>query len=542
MTTTEATTQSTAGDDTGVLDAVILGAGVSGIDQLHKLRERGLNALVVDAAGGVGGTWYWNRYPGARLDSESYSYGYFFSDEILNEWKWSEHFCSQPENEAYFNFTVDKLGLRPYIRLNTLVLSATFDPDQDEWKIVTSDGDILRARLFITGIGILSDPQYPNVPGREDFKGAWAHTARYPAEGIDMKGKRVAVVGTGSSGVQIITAIGPEVGSLTVFQRTANWCTPLNNGPISDEEMEEIRTHYDEIYQSTQNPGGFVHNPIEGSAFDVTPEERLERYEMLYKQRGFAKSIGNYPELLLSKEINAEFSAFLEAKIRARINDQSVADKLIPTDHGYGLKRPPYESGYFEIYNQPNVELVDMREEPMVQITETGIKTTKKDYEFDVIIYATGFDAITGAFNKVDIVGARGETLKEHWANGPLTYVGLASHGFPNLLFVGGPQALGGNNPRAIEKQTDWVADLAVHLKNSGITRIEATESACIEWTDHVNELAAGTLYEEGDSWMYGSNTAGKARAFGLYIGGMMVYADKLSSIAKDGYAGFELS
>ena len=311
------------------------------------------------------------------------------------------------------------------------MLSATFDSDADEWKVVTSAGDVIRARLLVTGIGILSDPQYPNVPGRDEFKGEWYHTARWPAEEVDLTGKRVAVVGTGSSGVQLITAIGDQVRSLTVFQRTANWCRPLNNEPIPPQEMEDIKANYDKVWASTQNPGGFVHNPIEGSAWDYTPDERRERYESLYKQRGFAKSVRNYPELLLSKEINAEFSAFLEEKIRARVKDQTVADKLIPTDHGYGIKRPPYESGYYEIYNQDNVELVDMRETPMVRITESGVRTTEKEYEFDVIIYATGFDAITGAFNKIDIVGSRGATLKEHWANGPITSPGSAVTGSP---------------------------------------------------------------------------------------------------------------
>src|SRR3984957_11160825 len=538
MTVTEETAATAESSKTPVLDALILGAGGSGIDQLYKLRGQGLNAIAVDAASGVGGTWFWNRYPGARLDSESYSYGYFFSKEILDEWNWSEHFCSQPENERYFNFVVDKLGLRPYIRLNTQVLSATFDADAHGWQVLTSAGDIIRYRLLITGIGILSDPQYPNVPGRDDFKGEWHHTARWPAEPVDLKGKRDARVGTGSSGVHIVTALAAEVGTLTVFQRTANWCTPLNNGPISAEEMAGIRANYGKVWESTQNPGGFVHNPVEGSAWDATPEQRQERYEAVYGERRFAKSIRNYPELLVSKEINAEFSAFLEKRIRARVKDQSVADKLIPTDHGYGAKRPPYESGYFEICNQPNVELVDMRETPMVQITERGIRTTEKEYEFDVIIYATGFDAITGAFNKIDIVGSRGETLKEQWMNGPQTYCGLASYGFPNFLMAGGAQALGGNNPRCIEKQTDFITHLAVYMRENSLTRVEATAESCAEWVGHVNELVAGTLYNEGDSWMFGSNTEGKKRAFGLYIGGMMVYGERLASEEDNGYQG----
>ena len=542
MTFTEKASTAVDGRETRVLDALILGAGVSGIEQLYKLRESGFDALAVDAAAGVGGTWFWNRYPGARLDSESYSYGFYFSKELLQEWEWSEHFCGQPENEKYFNFVVDKLKLRPHIRLSTQVLSATFDSDADEWTVVTSAGDVIRARLLVTGIGILSDPQYPNVPGRDEFKGEWYHTARWPAEEVDLTGKRVAVVGTGSSGVQLITAIGDQVRSLTVFQRTANWCTPLNNEPIPPQEMEDIKANYDKVWASTQNPGGFVHNPIEGSAWDYTPDERRERYESLYKQRGFAKSVRNYPELLLSKEINAEFSAFLEEKIRARVKDQTVADKLIPTDHGYGIKRPPYESGYYEIYNQDNVELVDMRETPMVRITESGVRTTEKEYEFDVIIYATGFDAITGAFNKIDIVGSRGATLKEHWANGPITFAGLGSYGFPNLLMLGGPQALGGNNPRCIEKQTDFVTNLAGYMREKGYHRVEPTAEACTEWTEHVNEIVSGTLYSEGESWMFGSNTAGKARAFGLYIGGMMVYGEKLATIEANDYHGFVLA
>lgn len=525
-----------------VLDALIIGAGVAGIETLHRLRERGFDAHVVDAASGVGGTWHWNRYPGARLDSESYSYGYFFSRELREGWNWSEHFCAQPENEAYFNYVVDTWDLRPHITLNTRVTSAHFDAGTDTWRVTADDGREFTSRFLLTGIGILSDPRYPQEPGRERFRGESYHTARWPKEGVDLTGKRVAVIGTGASGVQTIASIGPIVGSLTVFQRTPNWCPPLNNEPLSALEMAEIKGSYDTIWARTQNSrGGFVHGHFLGSVHDYTAEERHEWYETLYARRGFARLYTNFPEVIRTEEFNKEFSAFLEAKIRARIDDQSIADKLIPTDHGFGQKRPPYETNYYEVYNQPNVELVSTHETPIVEFTEDGIVTTEQLHEFDVIIYATGFHAVTGAFDRIDIRGVDGVSLVDAWREGPKTWAGLATPGFPNLLYLGGPQAMGGNIPRAIEKQVPFVADLLDHLRTHGWSRIDAQEDVCKEWADEIAYFVSMTLYRPGvTSWFW--TEAGEGHSFGIYPAGIIEYGKRLSAIEDADYRGFTLT
>ncbi|WAC57017.1 flavin-containing monooxygenase [Gordonia sp. SL306] len=543
---TQANTQVTATNAGGevLLDAFIVGCGVSGIEALHRLRSAGFDAIAVDAADGVGGTWHWNRYPGARLDSESYSYGYFFSEELRNGWDWSEHFCSQPENERYFNYVVDALDLRPFMKLGTAVTSAHWDPDGGIWLVTTADGDRYRTRFLITGIGILSDPKYPNIPGRERFSGAVAHTARWPKGGLDLKDKRVAVIGTGSSGVQTIAAIGPIVGSLTVFQRSPNWCPPLNNEPITPLEMAEIKGQYEAIWTKTRTTrGGFIHGPIAASAFSFSPEERRQWYETLYGRRGFARLYTNFIEVIRTKELNAEFSEFLAEKIRERVEDPDVAKKLIPVDHGFGQRRPPYETGYYEVYNQPNVELVDTTETPLVEITENGIRTTEREFEFDVIIYATGFNSVTGAFDRIDIQGRDGASLGDAWRQGPNTVAGLGTHGFPNLLMLGGPQAMGGNIPRCIEHQALFLDSLMRHMRDNGLSRIEPTQTACDEWTAHVAEVVSMTLYAETKSgWFWNAVEGATGHSFGIYPAGVVEYGRRLREIEANGYQGFVLS
>ncbi|MHC3001682.1 flavin-containing monooxygenase [Gordonia metallireducens] len=543
MTRSEATDSHTVTSPETLVDAFIIGCGVSGIEALHRLRAAGFDAIAVDAATGVGGTWHWNRYPGARLDSESYSYGYFFSRELREGWDWSEHFCGQPENERYFNYVVDTLGLRPYMRMQTTVESAHFDCTDDTWLVTTTAGDRYRTRFLMTGIGILSDPKYPNIPGRERFRGISVHTARWPADGPELDGKRVAVVGTGSSGVQTISAVGPTVGSLTVFQRSPNWCPPLNNEPITPLEMAEIKGEYDAIWAKTRSTrGGFVHGSIMASANDYTAEERHEWYEMLFRRRGFARLYTNFIEVIRTKELNAEFSGFLANKIRERVKDPAVAEKLIPADHGFGQRRPPYETGYYDVYNQDNVELVDTTATPMVEITERGIRTTEQDFEFDVIIFATGFNSVTGAFDKIDIRGRDGLRLTEAWHNGPNTLAGLGTHGFPNLLMLGGPQAMGGNIPRCIEHQALFLDTLLRHMRANGYTTIEATQDACDAWSDHVAQVVGMTLYTETKASWFWTPTEGKGHSFGIYPAGVVEYGKRLRDIEANGYQGFVLS
>ena len=414
------------------LDAIIIGAGLSGMYQLHRLREQGLRVRVFEAGTDVGGTWYWNRYPGARFDSESYSYGYSFSKELLQEWDWSEHFAGQPETLRYCNYVADKFDLRRDIQFRSRVTAAVYDEDARSWTITLEDGSRFNSRFLITAIGPLSTPTLPRIEGRDDFKGASFHTARWPKEPVDFAGKRVAVIGTGATGIQTIQTIAGQVGHLTVFQRTANWAAPLHNGKIDAETQAKIKAGYPEIFARCQETFAcFMHTPDPRGAFEVSDEEREANYERLYGERGFGIWVGNFNDILTDRKANATISDFVARKIRERVKNQAVAEKLIPKNHGFGTRRLPLETFYYEVYNQDNVELVDIKETPIERITPEGIKTSEKEYEFDIIIYATGFDAITGSFDKIDFRGAGGARLKDKWKSGPETYLGIMVHEFP---------------------------------------------------------------------------------------------------------------
>ncbi len=534
--------------DTERWDVIIIGAGLSGMYQLLKLRQLGFRAHVYEAGGGVGGTWYWNRYPGARFDSESWTYGYSFSPEVLKEWNWKEHFSGQPENLRYCEFVADKFDLRRDITFNTRVKSAHWDEAANEWEATFEDGKRARARFLVTAIGPLSSPTMPVIPGVEDFKGESWHTGLWPHRPVTFAGKRVAVIGTGASGVQAITEIAKTVGHLTVFQRTPNWCTPLRNSAIAPEEMEKIRARYEEIFaQCRDNWGCFIHTADPRHATEVTPEERDAFFEELYNMPGFAFWQGNFRDVLMDQKANDALTQFVIKKIRARVKDQKLADKLIPTNHGYGTRRVPLESGYFEVYNQPNVKLVDLRETPIERITEKGLKTSDADYEFDMIIYATGFDAITGAFDRIDFRGRNGEKLRDKWADGPHTYLGLNVAGFPNMLTLVGPHnaATFCNLPRCIEQNVEFVSDLLEHMRDKGLTRIEATPDAEQTWTTHVHDTASRLLLTKVDSWMTGvnKNVAGRQkRTFMAYAGGAPKYRQKCEEIVANGYEGFALT
>ena len=441
------------------VDMLIVGAGVTGIYQLHLAREAGYSVQLVEAGSGVGGTWYWNRYPGSRYDSESYTYGYFFSEELFKEWEWSEHFAGQAENERYFNHVVDKFDLRRHIRFNTRVTSAVWDQESSAWQVTTDDGYTARARYLVAATGVLSAPFYPNVPGRESFRGESYHTGLWPKTAVDFTGKRVAVIGTGSSGVQIIPVIAPEVASLTVYQRTPNWATPLNNRPVTPEEQAELKAGFEAIRDTVgKSASGFLHQPSAKMTFDDSPEERQAFYERVWQLGGFGKIISNYRDMTMNPAANAEWSRFVADKIRAVVRDPATAEKLIPTDHGYAGKRPPYVTDYFEAYNRPNVSLIDLKETPITAVTETGIETADGLREFDIIVWATGFDFGTGALNRIGIVGRDGLPLKEYWAGGPLTHLGIMAHHFPNFFFPGGPHGGAGNNPRYNGDQSDFIA------------------------------------------------------------------------------------
>ena len=533
-------------------EAIVVGAGLSGMYQLHKLRQLGMKVHVYEAGSGVGGTWYWNRYPGARFDSESWTYGFSFSPELLKEWNWVEHFSGQPENLKYCNFIADKFDLRRDITFGARVKSARWDDATGEWEVAFENGDRARARFLITAIGPLSSPTMPTIPGVADFKGEAWHAGLWPHESetkgpVSFAGKRVAVIGTGASGVQTITEIAKTVGHLTVFQRQPNWCGPLRNSRIAPEAMEKIRANYAEIFaQCRENWGCFIHAADPRNSADVSDEEREAFFEKLYNEPGFAFWQGNFRDALVDKAANDAMTAFMTKKIRGRLKDQKIADKLIPINHGFGTRRVPLESGYYEVYNQPNVKLVDLRETPIERITETGIKTGDAQYDFDMIIFATGFDAITGAFDRIDIEGKGGQRLKAKWADGPQTYLGLQVEGFPNMLTLVGPHnaATFCNLPRCIEQNVEWVSDLLAHMRDKGLTRVEASPAAEQAWTTHVHQTAEKLLLMQVDSWMTGvnKNVPGRQkRTFMAYAGGAPKYRLKCEEVAAQGYEGFAL-
>jgi cation diffusion facilitator CzcD-associated flavoprotein CzcO len=521
-------------------DAVVIGAGVSGLYQLYKLRELGLKVWVFETGTGVGGTWYWNRYPGARFDSESWTYGYSFSQELLDEWNWEEHFAGQPETERYLNYVADKFDLRRDIQFKSRIATARYREETCSWDVVLEDGRTYTTRFLITALGVLSAATMPRIAGVETFRGQSCHTHYWPKEPVSFEGKRVAVIGTGATGVQTITEVAKTVGDLTVFQRTPQWCAPLHNAKIGEEEMRRIRANYAEIFARCQETYGcFIHATDPRATHEVTPEEREAFWEKLYGEPGFGIWMGNFRDILVDRAANKLISDFLARKIRHRVKDPAVAEKLIPKNHGFGTRRVSLESGYYEVYNQPNVKLVDISETPIARITPTGIKTSDREYEFDLIIYATGFDAITGAFDRIDIRGVGGASLKEKWEDGPQTFLGILVDGFPNMLMVMGPHAGLGNFPRAVEYTADWVTGLIRFAHDRGLTRVEATAASAVAWTEHVIEASEGLLFTEVDSWMTGinRNVEGKqVRRIMRYSGGHPAFRKRCDAASADGY------
>jgi cation diffusion facilitator CzcD-associated flavoprotein CzcO len=527
-------------DATPEFDAIVIGAGVSGLYQLYRLRELGLKVQVFEAGTGVGGTWYWNRYPGARFDSESWTYGYSFSQELLEEWNWEEHFAGQPETERYLNYVADKFDLRRDIQFNRRVTAAHYREETRSWEVVLEDGKRYSTRFLVTAIGVLSAPTMPRIPGVETFRGQSCHTHYWPKEPVSFEGKCVAVIGTGATGVQTITEVAKTVGHLTVFQRTPQWCAPLHNGKIREEEMREIRANYPEIFARCQETYGcFIHATDPRAALEITQEEREAFWEKLYSEPGFGIWMGNFRDILVDRRANALISDFVARKIRERVKDPVVAEKLIPKNHGFGTRRVPLESGYFEVYNQSNVKLVDITETPIERITPTGIKTSDAEYQFDIIIYATGFDAITGSFDRIDIRGIDGVSLRDKWKDGPQTFLGILVDDFPNMLMVMGPHAGLGNFPRAAEYSADWATGLIRFARDRGLTRIEATAACATAWTDHVIASSEGLLFTEVDSWMTGinRNVEGKqVRRIMRYSGGHPKFRERCEAVVANGY------
>ena len=528
-------------------DVLVIGAGMCGIYALYRLRELGFGTIVLEAGGDVGGTWYWNRYPGCRFDSESYSYGYSFSRELLEEWDWKEHFAPQTETLAYVRHVVEKFDLRRDMVFDCRVTDAIHDAKNDEWEVRTESGQVFRSTYLLTAVGMLSAPTLPRIEGRESFGGQAFHTYDWPEEKTGFAGERVGIIGTGATGVQLIPVVAAQAEALHVFQRRPNWCAPLHNSPISPEEMARIKTRYDEIFaQCRTTPGGFLHGPDRRKFREVPEAERLAFWEELYASPGFGVWIGNFAEVLTDPEVNAEYSAFIADKIRQRVSDPDLAEKLIPKDHGFGTRRVPLETGYYEAYNRPNVDLVDVSETPILRVTPKGIRTTAREYELDTLIYATGFDAITGAFDRINIIGRDGARLRDQWRDGPLTYLGVQSRGFPNLFMLAGPQggSVSTNFPRGIEDIVDWVTGFLVRLRDRGIRRVEPREDAVAAWQKEVRNLYQMTLFRTAKSWFTGYNSNIEGRdgiRYLIYNGGAPRYRRRLEDAAEKGYEGFEM-
>ncbi len=552
MTTVEATTaaaEAPQDDLASFYEAIVIGAGVCGIYQIKRLQDLGIDSVVLDTAGDVGGTWYWNRYPGARFDSESYTYGYSWSQEVLDEWHWKERFSPQPETLKYLQFVTDKFDLRKHMRFNITVEAMDWNEADGIWELSLADGRKTSCRFVIMGVGLLSVPTPPRIEGMDDFEGQSWHTFHWPKEPVDLAGKRVAVIGTGATGIQVIGAIAPEVGSLTVFQRRPNWSSPLHNAEISEEEMQAIRDRYDEIFETcARTPGGFEHEPDRRGFWNLTREERHAAWDELYEMPGFAIWLRNFVEIFVDEKANAEFSEWMADKIRSRVNDPEVAEKLVPKDHGFGVQRVPMETNYFDAYNQDNVELVDITENPIERMTANGIRTTEAEYEFDIVVFATGFDAVTGAFDQIDITGVDGVKLRERWSDGPVTYLGMFVHGFPNMVMPTGPQSgsASTNFPRGIESGVGWTTEMLEYLLEHDKTRFDATPEAEEEWTEHVAAMYDMVLMRKAKGWFtgYNSNVEGHEEGtlrYMVYNGGAPKYMRTLREVADEGYRGLRL-
>ncbi len=545
MSSLQQNTRETGAEPVREFDAIVVGAGFAGLYQLLRLRELGLSARVLEAGDGVGGTWYWNRYPGARCDSESYYYSYSFSDELQQEWEWTERYPEQPEIMRYLNYVADKFDLRPDIQLETRVTEARFDEDANRWEIRTEGGERFFTQFLITAVGCLSAANVPDIKGLESFEGDWHHTGAWPHEGVDFTDKRVGVVGTGSTGIQAIPAIAEQAAHLTVFQRTANYSVPARNAPMDPEFQEEVKENYGEIRRKQRESiNGHPFDINEQSALDVPEEERQATYEAAWETGGL-RFRAAFSDLVVNKEANDTASEFIRDKIRDTVEDPETAEKLTPYDHPFASKRPPIDTGYFETFNRENVTLVDVKNSPIEEVTSKGIRTTDAEYELDSIVFATGFDALTGPLLNLNIRGKGGLSLKEKWSDGPRMYLGLQTAGFPNMFTITGPgsPSVLTNMPTNIEQHVEWISDCIQYMRERGLDHIEATVDAEEAWVEHVNEAADRTLLPLAkSSWYLGANVPGKPRVFMPYAGGLANYIQECDHAAAKDYEGFALT
>jgi cation diffusion facilitator CzcD-associated flavoprotein CzcO len=526
------------------VDVVIVGAGLSGMYMLHKLREMHLSAVVFEAGTDVGGTWYWNRYPGARVDVESLAYSYSFSEELEQEYEWQERYPTQPEILRYAQHVADRFDLRRDIFFRTRVTAAMYGEDGRTWLVRTEHGDAVTARFFVMATGCLSSSKLPEIPGLDRFKGATYHTAHWPHEGVDFTGMRVGIIGTGSSGVQSIPVIAAQAADLTVFQRTPAYSLPARNRRLRPDEIADMKANY-RAFRKAQKESGFgLPTPIATkSALEVSEEERNAAFEQAWESGSLVNLLTAYVDLAIDQKANDTAKRFIHSKIHQIVKDPQTAAGLCP-EYPVGTKRPCLDTDYYETYNRENVHLVNLRRTPILEIAEKGIRTSDKEYAFDAIVYATGFDAMTGALTNVDIRGRGGISLKETWHAGPRTYLGISSAGFPNMFMITGPgsPSVLSNMIVSIEQHVDWVIDAIEHLDHRGLTTIEPTGQAQEAWVDHVNLIASYTLYPKANSWYMGANVPGKPRVFMPYAGGVGEYRKKCDEIAAQGYEGFALS
>ncbi|MFD7618579.1 flavin-containing monooxygenase [Streptomyces sp. NPDC059802] len=524
-------------------DALVVGAGFGGLYALHQLRAHGFSCHAFETGDDVGGTWYWNRYPGARCDVESLDYCYSFSPELHAEWDWTERFATQPEILRYARHVADRFDLRPMISFETRVASAVWEEESRTWLLTTADGRRARARFLVTAVGCLSASRVPDLPGLAAFRGEVHHTGRWPHEGVDLAGKRIAVIGTGSSGIQAVPEIAAAASHLTVFQRTPNYSLPARNRPLSGRESWRAKAELEELrtYARTGFSGFYIAS-TGSSALDVGEEERRAAFERKWAIGG-TEIMSVFTDVLTDGKANEHLAEFVREKIRDAVDDPATARKLVPLDYPIGAKRICVDSGYYSTYNRENVDLVDLRAEPLVEITEDGIRTEAGTYPAEVLVLATGYDAMTGPLTRIDIRGRGGRSLKEQWSSGPRSYLGLAVAGFPNLLTITGPgsPSVLVNMVRAVEQHVDWIVDCLRRLREDGVDRIEARPEAQDSWVAHVNEVADTTLYPRANSWYVGANVEGKARVFMPFAGGLSHYRERCEEVARSGYRGFAL-
>jgi cyclohexanone monooxygenase len=526
-------------------DVVVVGAGFAGMYMLHRLRGLKLTVRVYEQGSGVGGTWYWNRYPGARCDVESMQYSYSFSDELQQEWEWSERYAPQPEILRYANHVADRFDLRSDIQFNTRLDQAVFDENQNSWRVTTSDGESVTAKFIVLATGCLSNARMPDIKGLDRFRGKVYHTGHWPHERVDFSGLRVAVIGTGSSGIQSVPVIAEQAGHLTVFQRTPNYSIPAHNAKLTEQERQEFRQNYPEIrrFAREEAKNGIYTDLPDRGALDDGDDERRARYEARW-QRGGLTFMSVYNNLALDKAANDTAADFVREKIAEIVKDPATARLLQPTTYPIGTKRICIDTDYFETFNRPNVTLVDIKADPIREILPNAVRTGAKDYEVDALVLATGFDAMTGSVAKIDIRGRNAQTLNQKWAEGPKTYLGLMSAGFPNLFIVTGPgsPSVLSNMIVSIEQHVDWITDAISWMRDRSLDVIEADKDAEEKWVAHVNEVAHGTLYPQANSWYMGANIPGKPRIFMPYIGGVGPYRQICHDVAANGYEGFVMT